>query len=79
MKSEKQLLKEYIQCILDSYCLNEALELHDTLNPLLWDNQNLKEDVKQSLVEIANNFIDNLGFPIDVIDIRFLGSNASYN
>lgn len=79
MKTEKQLLKEYIQYVLDSYKLNEALEVHGTLNPVLWENNQLKEDVKQALIDIANNFIKNLGFPIDVVDIRFLGSNASYN
>lgn len=77
--NEKQLLHEYINTILESTKLNEVLEVHDTLNPALWEGNQLKEDVKQSLIEIANNFIDNLGFPIDVVDIRFLGSNASYN
>lgn len=79
MKTEKQLLKEYIQYVLDSYKLNEALEVHNTLNPILWDDNQLKEDVKQSLLEVANHFIENLGFSIEVVDIRFLGSNASYN
>ncbi len=59
--------------------LNEALEVHDDLNPVLWDDMELKDDVKSKLLEIANTFIEGLDFPINVADIRFLGSNASYN
>lgn len=76
---KKQLLREYINAVLESAKLNEAVEVHDTLNPLLWDDLNLKDDVKQALLDIANHFIENIGFSIDVSDIRFLGSNASYN
>lgn len=76
---KKQLLREYINAVLESVRLNEAVEVHDTLNPVLWDGLNLKDDVKQSLIEIANHFVENIGFPLDVADIRFLGSNASYN
>lgn len=59
--------------------LNEALEVHEELNPLLWDGMELKEDVKNKLLEIANTFIEGLDYPLNVADIRFLGSNASYN
>lgn len=59
--------------------LDEALEVHEELNPKLWNNTELKEDVKNKLLEIANTFIEGLDFPLNVADIRFLGSNASYN
>lgn len=59
--------------------LNEALEVHSELNPLLFDDFKLKEDVKEKLLEIANTFIEGLDYPLNVADIRFLGSNASFN
>lgn len=57
----------------------EALEVHQELNQKLFNDTELKEDVKNKLLEIANTFIEGLDFPINVADIRFLGSNASYN
>lgn len=59
--------------------LDEALELHDVLNPVLWENEALRSDVADALLKIANTFIDGLGFPLNVVDIRIVGSNASYN
>lgn len=57
----------------------EALEVHDELNPKLWDGMNLKVEVKNKLLEIAQTFISSLDYALNVADIRFLGSNASYN
>lgn len=59
--------------------LAEALEVHQELNQKLFDGTELKEEVKNKLLEIANTFIEGLDFPLNVADIRFLGSNASYN
>ncbi|WP_304393077.1 DUF5662 family protein [uncultured Clostridium sp.] len=59
--------------------LIEALEVHQELNQKLFDGTDLKEEVKNKLLEIANTFIEGLDFPLNVADIRFLGSNASYN
>lgn len=79
MKTERQLLKEYINYVLETHRLTEALEVHDTLNPILWDGMELKRDVFDKLLEIAHTFVDNLNFPLDVVDIRIVGSNASFN
>ena len=62
--------------------INEEIKINDTLNPDLWEDNELKEDVKEKLLDIADNFLDALkedGINIDVEDIRFLGSNANYN
>ena len=63
--------------------LNEDIEKHDTLNPLLWnEDETLKEEVHNKIIEIANDFIDNLkqdGIKFDLKDIRIVGSNCSYN
>jgi len=52
--------------------------LHNTLNPLLWDDRILKTDVKQY---IENNFIEwlnNIDDSIGIKDMYFLGSNTGY-
>lgn len=57
----------------------EALEVHEELNPKLWEGMNLKVEVRNKLLEIAETFISSLDYPLSIADIRFLGSNASYN
>lgn len=59
-----------------------AVELHDTLNPKLWDeNNNLRPLVKDRLIKIVDKYIESSDIITkdDVIDVELLGSNASYN
>lgn len=58
--------------------LKEEIEL----NTKLWENNSLKPEVKNKLIEIANKFINNakeLNIPLNVVDLWLVGSNASYN
>ena len=62
----------------------EALEIHDELNPKLFDqNDKLKPDVRQKILEIVDEFLDNVQnmteITLNPIDVYLLGSNASYN
>lgn len=62
--------------------LTEDIEKHDDLNPLLFENDELKPDVKEAIEKIAEQFID--GLKEDKIkfylnDIVLVGSNVSYN
>ena len=63
--------------------LNEEVEIHDTLNPLIWNEDNtLKPEVAQKAKEVAQIFVDILtdnGIKIKVNDIYLVGSNANYN
>ena len=60
--------------------LNEALEVHNTLNPLLWnEDKTLKEDVFEKLSNIAQEFLKFIEIPLNIVDIEIVGSNASYN
>lgn len=63
--------------------LNEEIRINDTLNKDLWDDNNkLKEEVRDKLLDIADAFLDDLKedkIDIQVKDIRLLGSNANYN
>lgn len=56
---------------------------NDTLNPILWDEDNsLKPEIKSKLLEIYTAFVNKLKekeIPIDVVDVLLLGSNAAYN
>jgi len=60
--------------------ISAAVELHDTLNPKIWDNDNmLRTDVKEKLMDIVQEFVNSIDIPITVIDAHIVGSNASYN
>ena len=63
--------------------LNESIEVHSRLNPLIWDENNrLREEVKEQLTLIVDEFIAELeenDIPVRVLDTYIVGSNASYN
>ena len=73
---EYRILMEAQQNIL------EALEKHNELNPDLWEDNELKPEVKEKLEEIVDKFVENLAeddIKISVDDIVLVGSNANYN
>lgn len=60
----------------------ESIEVHDKLNPKLWVDEQLRDEVKEKLQEIVGEFILELkenNIPIKVLDAHIVGSNASYN
>lgn len=63
--------------------LIESFVSHETLNQKLFnENDVLKEDVRQALLEISDNFINHIKeceIPIKVVDIWLVGSNAAYS
>ena len=62
-----------------------SFKLHDELQPDIWRDDRLNEEVEKRLVEIARDFIEkieeskDLGAPITVEDVRLTGSLANYN
>lgn len=60
--------------------LYEKFEVHNNLNPMLWTKDGrLKEEIKEHLNAIVDEFIDYIEIPIIVADIQLVGSNASFN
>ena len=59
--------------------LKEKFEIHDTLNPKLWFNNKLKDDVKQKIVQIVEQFVSTCDVPLHIVDVHIVGSQASYN
>lgn len=62
--------------------LVEEFVLHDTLNPILFDQNNkLKSDVRQKLLDIVDEFCDFVDQDVsfNIIDVLLVGSQASYN
>ena len=50
-----------------------------TLNPILFDGLEIKPEVREVLLKIANYFWDSMELDIDYQDVLLLGSSANYN
>ena len=65
---------------LHSFQISDAVAFHDELNPKLWNNNNLRPEVKKQLEIVAQDFLSELGVDdLDVQDITVSGSNAAYS
>jgi pyrimidine deaminase RibD-like protein len=65
---------------LDSFKLSDAVTFHDKLNPKLWNSTKLRPDVRERLLIIAQDFLQELGVhDLDVKDITISGSNAAFS
>jgi hypothetical protein len=60
--------------------LKSTLKYHDVLNPDLWDGFELKDDVRNKLIEIGQTWISWANIPIEAVkDMILVGGNANYN
>lgn len=57
----------------------KPIEIHDHLNPKLWDGDNLRPEVSNALLKIAKVFYEFLEVSAPVVDILVEGSQANYN
>jgi hypothetical protein len=55
------------------------IEIHNNLNPKIWNNETLRKDVQLALLKIAKEFYRFLEIDVKIIDIRVTGSQANYN
>ena len=53
---------------------------HTELNPIIWNNDSLRPEIRQQLLKIAKHFIDYLEQPnLKLKDVTLSGSSAGYN
>jgi len=63
----------------------KSFYVKDELNPKIWDNPDnasnakMKDDIRKSLLDIADEFVNFLGLEIFVQDVTMTGSLANYN
>jgi hypothetical protein len=65
---------------LEKFKIEDAINFHDELNPLLFDEHNkLKPNIKSQLDTIVDDFIEYMGIPdLAIEDIIITGSNVAY-
>ena len=62
--------------------LEEDIEKHEELNPLLFEGNKLKPEIREALQKVADAFVEDLKedeINIKVNDVILVGSNCSYN
>lgn len=52
---------------------------NDTLNSNFWKNEKFSSDVREKLLQIANDFYNSLELETPILDIQLTGSLANYN
>ena len=57
----------------------ESFKIQDSLQSDIWKNEVLNPEVKNRLIEIAENFLNGLEIDVEMDDLRFTGSLANYN
>jgi hypothetical protein len=76
-KKVSDLLKEVIE---PEQVDVSSIQYHDTLNPLIWNDDKLKNDVREILLKNAKHFIEFSGLEnLNYKDIILTGSMANYN
>jgi hypothetical protein len=56
-----------------------GFEQHDSLNPLLWNGDELRSEVNLALLKIAKDFIEYIDVPFQVSDLVLTGSQLGYH
>jgi len=57
----------------------KSFHLKEELNPKIWNNFTIKEEVRKQLLKIAQDFWQDLELEVEVKDIILTGSLANYN
>jgi hypothetical protein len=57
----------------------KGYEEHDQLNPKLWDDNQLRPEVKIKLLQIADKFREFIDLDIPVLDIHITGGQVTYH
>ena len=57
----------------------ESFDSHDTLEPTIWEEEELRPDIRERLLVIAEGFIAGLPMVVKIKDITLTGSLANYN
>ena len=72
------LLREFT-VLSNDFDVSDAVVFHDELNPKLFVNGQMKPEVRQGLLKIADHFKEFIGVDLDIKDITVSGSNAAYS
>jgi len=62
------------------YKINERkIDYKRKLNPKLFENDKLKDNIREKLLKISNDFYEDLDIEVELLDVWLTGSIANYN
>jgi hypothetical protein len=67
---------EFVQANLEPV---KSFKIRDNLNPKVWEGQEMNREVREQLLQIANDFYEQIEIDADIEDIILTGSLANYN
>jgi len=67
---------EFVQADLEPV---KSFHLKDELNPKVWDDGEINQEIREQLLQIAQDFYESVELEADVKDIILTGSLANYN
>jgi len=73
------LINEFTDLPSPDFSLSNAVIFHGQLNPKLFEDEQLKSDVREALLKIAKHFEEFIGVELALEDITISGSNAAYS
>jgi predicted nucleotidyltransferase len=73
------LITEFTDQSATNFSLDNAVVFHGQLNPKLFQDNQLRADVRKALITIAKHFEEFIGVQLSVKDITISGSNAAYS
>ena len=60
--------------------ITSTLQYHQDLNPTIWDGFELKDDVRNKLIDIGHTWVTWANIPVEAVkDMILVGGNANYN
>lgn len=72
-------LNKYLEFLSSDLEPVKSFRLKDDLNPKLWNDFEINEEVKEDLLKIASDFYSSTDLNADVKDVVLTGSLANYN
>jgi hypothetical protein len=57
----------------------DSFKLKDELNPKIWDNFEINEEIREQLIQIGKDFFESTKVDAEIEDIILIGSLANYN
>jgi len=57
----------------------DSFDVHNDLESRIWNNMRMREEIREPMLKIVQNFIETLPFEVEIKDITLTGSLANYN
>lgn len=73
------LFEELVEYTKNDEKIVKSFETKDTLCPSIFDGSKMKKEIRNRLIEIANDFVESFGVEFFIHDIVLTGSLANYN